>query len=179
MRKFKIVIVGFGGEVTIGSVDESQKKSLKEAGDQLTEVVVKKIDDWRSIDNQYHNWAPGETYTIQVFDESEQLVFSLNSEDIFKYDTEDFELIEYNELEIDNSLDLLMCVSFQKGVLYESRFEDEEFDIKKLKLKIDSEVGIETNYWGDMIRSVIYNGEELDTIGTSADEKEFNAYINF
>ena len=72
-----------------------------------------------------------------------------------------------------------MCVSFQKGVLFESIIEDEKFDIKKLQIKVDGEVGINTFTWGDMLSTISYDGIELDNTGTYTEEKDFQVYINF
>jgi hypothetical protein len=101
------------------------------------------------------------------------------SENINQFDSDDFTLINYECVEIDNSQDLLMCVSFQKGVLFESIIEDENFDIKKLQIKVDGEVGINTFTWGDMLSTVSYDGIELDNTGTYTEEEDFQVYTNF
>lgn len=179
MKQYKIIITGFGGEITIGTVDATTKELLKKAEKNLTDAVQTELSDWRNYDDLYHTLGPGEEYVIQIMDENEKIVFEIDSEKINQFDSDDFTLINYECVEIDNFQDLLMCVSFQKGVLFESIIEDEKFDIKKLQIKVDGEVGIKSFIWGDMLRRISYDGIEIDNTGTYTEEKDFQVYTNF
>jgi hypothetical protein len=179
MKQYKIIITGFGGEITIGTVDAATKELLKKAEENLPDAVQTELSDWRNYDDLYHTLGPGEEYVIQIMDENEKKVFEIESENINQFDSDDFTLINYECVEIDNTQDLLMCVSFQKGVLFESIIEDEKFDIKKLQIKVDGEVGINTFTWGDMLSTISYDGIELDNTGTYTEEEDFQVYTNF
>lgn len=72
-----------------------------------------------------------------------------------------------------------MCVSFEKGSFFEGDVEDDNFDIKKLKIKIDGEIGLKDYYFGDKICAIYYNGEEVENYGGGTDGKSFEVYKNF
>ena len=97
----------------------------------------------------------------------------------FEFDTEEFQLVDYEYTEIDESKDLLICASFEKGGFFEGDIETEEFDITKLKITIDEEIGIEEYYFGDIVAGVYYDDEEVDNYGGSTNGKSFDVTKNF
>jgi hypothetical protein len=48
-----------------------------------------------------------------------------------------------------------------------------------LRIRIDGEIGIDECYYGDMVRGVYYDDEEVDNYGGSTDGKSFEVYKNF
>jgi hypothetical protein len=88
------------------------------------------------------------------------------------------ELFEYVDKFVSSKDPMVLSVSGEKGVFFESSFECDEFDLSQLKLVIDTEVGISEYFYGDMVSKVLYNGEELDNIGGSTDGKYFEVGSN-
>jgi hypothetical protein len=73
-----------------------------------------------------------------------------------------------------------MCASFEKGGFFEGDIEiEDDFDITKLKINIDEEIGIEEYYFGDIVSSVYYDDEEVDNYGGSTNGKSFDVTKNF
>jgi len=170
MKKYKVTIYGYGAEVTIGSVDEEQKAIINNPDKELWEIVTNDLEDWGSwyeIDDQYHRWGASGTFTILIEDENGEEVYKIDSDNLSEFDTEEFQLVDYEYTEIDESKDLLMCASFEKGGFFEGDIETEEFDITKLKITIDEEIGIEEYYFGDIVAGVYYDDEEVDNYGGS------------
>jgi outer membrane protein OmpA-like peptidoglycan-associated protein len=51
-----------------------------------------------------------------------------------------------------------MCASFEKGSFFEGDIETEDdFDITKLKIRIDGEISIDEYYFGDIVSGVYYD----------------------
>ena len=183
MRKYKVSISGYGCEATIGSVSEELKQILSNPDKELVEIVDEDLDEqggWYEIDDQFHRWGASGRYVIEVTDEEGETVLAIDSENLSEHDTEDFELVDYEYADIDDSKDLLMCVAFEKGSFFEGDiFTEEEFDVKKMKIRIDSEIGIEGYFYGDIVGAVLYDDEEIDNYGGSTDGKSFETYKNF
>jgi len=178
LKIFKISIQGFGAEVTIGTLDNNEIEKISTTDKSLDACVLEDFDDWREKDDQYHNFGACSDYVIEITDENDELVCQLYSENLNEYDDEEFELKKYNSLNIDTKEPLLICISFHKGTVFQGEFEAEEFDIKKLRLEIDDEVGIGTYYWGEMLRNIYYNDEEIYETDRYTDEASFEAYSN-
>ena len=182
MKKYKVSIYGYGAEVTIGSVDEEQKEILNNPDKELWEIAANDLEEtggWCEVDDQYHRWGASETFTILIEDENSEEVYKIDSDNLSEFDTEEFELVDYECIEVDESKDLLMCASFEKGGFFEGDIETEEFDITKLKIKIEGEVGIEEYYFGDIVAGVYYDDEEVDNYGGSTNGKSFDVTKNF
>ena len=182
MKKYKVTIYGYGAEVTIGSVDEEQKAIINNPDKELWQIVTNDLEDWGSwyeIDDQYHRWGAAETFTVHIQDENGDTLYELDSDNLHEFDTEEFELVDYGCIEVDESKDLLICASFEKGSFFEGDIETEEFDITKLKIKIEGEVGIEEYYFGDIVAGVYYDDEEVDNYGGSTNGKSFDVTKNF
>ena len=144
MRKYKVSISGYGCEATIGSVSEELKQILSNPDKELVEIVDEDLDEqggWYEIDDQFHRWGASGRYVIEVTDEEGETVLAIDSENLSEHDTEDFELVDYEYADIDDSKDLLMCVAFEKGSFFEGDiFTEEEFDVKKMKIRIVSKI---------------------------------------
>ena len=182
MKKYKISIEGYGAEVTIGSVNEEQKMIINNSDKELWETASEDLEEtgWYAIDDQYHKFGASSDWTISIEDENGEKIYEIKSDNIDEYDTDDFELVEYNTIEVDEDKDLLMCVSQEKGTFFEGDILTEDsFDITKLKIKIDEEIEIDECYFGEIISGVYYNDEEIDNYGGSTDCKSFIAAKNF
>ena len=177
---YKIEISGYGAEVTIGTLEKYQCELIKNNDSELIDIVNENFD-WRDMDNLYHNFGACSDYLITVKDEHEKVLYEIYSENLSEFDNESnkFELVERNLFEAINKDPAIMCISFQKGIIYETEVIAQEFNIEKLKITIDEEVGINSYLWGDIIRAVKYNEEELCSTGQYTDEKSFEAYVNF
>jgi hypothetical protein len=183
MRTYKISICGYGSEVTIGSVTEETKKILSNPDKELVEAVDEDLDEiggWHEIDDQFHKWGASGGYTIEITDEEGETVLTIDSENLHDHDTEDFELVEYEYVPVDETKDLLMCISFEKGSFFQGDITTEdEFDITKMRIKIYDEIGISQYFYGDIVGEVYYDGEEVDNYGGDTNGKSFEAYKNF
>jgi len=183
MKKYKVSIYGYGAEVTIGSVDEEQKAIINNPDKELWQIVTNDLEDyggWYEVDDQYHRWGAGGTFTVLIQDENGDTLYEIDSENLHEFDTDDFQLVNYECIEVDESNDLLMCASFEKGSFFEGDIELEgDFDITKLKINIDEEIGIEEYYFGDIISGVYYDDEEVDNYGGSTNGKSFDVTKNF
>jgi len=180
--KYTVSIFGYGSEVTIGSVNEEQKAILSNPDKELVDCVLEDLEEWGGwyeIDNQYHRWGAAGTFTVLVQDSEGNTIYEIDSEYLSKYDTEEFELVDYECVEVDESQDLLMCVAYEKGSFFEGDIETDDFNISKLRIRIDGEIGIDECYYGDMVRGVYYDDEEVDNYGGSTDGKSFEVYKNF
>lgn len=180
--KYTISIYGYGAEVTIGSVNEELKQVLSNAEKELVDIILDDLEDfggWYSIDDQYHRWCAAGDFTILVVDEEGNEVLKIDSENMHKYDSDTFELVEYECVEVDESKDLLMCVGYEKGSFFEGDVEADRFEIGKLKIKIDGEVGIDEFYFGDIVGGIYYDGDEVENYGGGTDGKSFEVYKNF
>ena len=182
MKKYKITIQGWGAEVTIGSVNEEQKIILNNQNKELWEIAAYDLEEWGGwyeIDDQFHRWGASESFVIVIEDESGEVIQEIDSEELYQFDTDEFQLLDINYVEVDETKDLLMCASHEKGMFFEGEFEDLKFDITKLKIKIDGEIGIGQHFFGDMISSIYYDGQRIDNSGGSTESKSFDVKKNF
>lgn len=182
MKNYTVSIEGYGHEITIGSVTEEQKVILNNEEKELVDIVNEDLDDYgghHEIDNQYHRWGAVDRYTITIEDEDGNVVFKANEEGLFEHDTDDFELVEFIYPEINQELDLLVCVAQEKGSFFMGDFEAEEFDLTKLKITIDSDIEACDYTFSDTVSGVFYDGEEVDNYGGDTRGKDFEVYKNF
>ena len=183
MKKYKVSIYGYGAEVTIGSVNEEQKEILNNPDKELWEIAANDLEEWGGwyeVDDQFHRWGAAGTFTVLIQDENGDTLYELDSDNLHEFDTDEFELVDYECIEVDESLDLLMCASFEKGGFFEGDIlTEEDFDITKLRIRIDGEVGIDEYYFGDIVSGVYYDDEEVDNYGGSTDGKSFDVTKNF
>ncbi len=179
MKKFNISIWGYGAEVTIGTLTNDQIDIIKSeiTEDYTLEDIIwdeKLGNSFYELDDVYHNWGVGDKFNVSVSDESGQEVYQFDDELLFS----ESEIFSYNDKWVNSTEPMIVCVSGEKGVFFESTIEDDQFDISKLKIEVDTEVGIDGYFYGDMISGVFYSGEELDNIGGSTDGKFFEVGTN-
>lgn len=176
MKKYKIIVQGYGGEVTIGSVDEDLKECLNDTEQDLSDLVQDLENGWYEIDDQYHAYGAANDFKIIVEDEQGETLYEMTYDELSDYDLE----VDYVCPEIDQEQDIVMCVSYEKGTFFEGDLEiEEDFDITKLKVEIHCEVGTDQFEVGDMLNRIYYNDEEIENWGGSTDGKSFEAYKNF
>lgn len=183
MKKYTVSIQGYGSEITIGSVNTEQKTLLLNEDKDLVEIVQEDLDEWGAhyeIDDQYHRWGATDHYTITIEDEGGNTVFEVDEENIYDHDTDDFELTEFVYPEINEDLDLLITVAAEKGSFFLGNIETEaDFDISKLKIKIDSDIEVGEYFFGSIVSGIFYDGEEVDNYGGDTNGKSFEVYKNF
>jgi hypothetical protein len=180
MNKYFITISGYGAEVTIGNLSDQQLDIIREKNIEnkpLSEIIWDEDleKSWYEFDNLYHNYGVGDVFTISIEDSDRKEIYSFN-EDILYSDTG---ILEYVDKFIDTEEPVVMSISGEKGVFFETNFEiDEFFDLNKFKIFVDEEVGINSFCYGTMISKITYDGEELDNWGGSTNGKYFDVYTN-
>ena len=183
MKTFRIVIDGTGGELTIGNVSAEEKEILSNPDKELIELVNEDLEEvcgWSEIDDQLHCFGVTEPFEITIYDENGDVVYELDDDSKSKYDTDDFELFEYECPEIDENADVLVCFSTEKGRFFDGVIEvEDEFDITKLKIKIYTDIEVSEFYYGDIMEGVYYNDEEIGNDGGDTVGKSFDVYKNF
>lgn len=173
---YKLKINGFGSEVTIGNLSNEQITKIKDLRTSLTEGVLQ-VFDWQEMGDVYHNYGACSDYIITITDVNGKDIYEIYSEDLQKSNDVDFQ-IQNNFIKNDSNKNQLICISFQKGLIYETEIQTTEFDLKKLKLVVDNEIGIGNYFWGSMLRAIYYDDQEYENIGKYTDEKSFEAYVN-
>ena len=181
--KYEIRISGYGSELTIGSVTEEEKEILSNPDKELIDIVNEDLEEvsfWAEIDDQFHCFGVTEPFTINITDENGNELYNITDETKFDYDTDEFELVEGVCPTIDDTKDLLICYSGEKGEFFLGHVElDGEFDLTKLKIVIsDIEVG-DSFYFGEIMSNVLYDGEEIDNCGGDTTGKSFDVFKNF
>lgn len=178
MKKYTVSLSGYGAEITIGKVDEREKKILEESEDLYETIFNDELDfGWSEIDDIYHNFSTSDNCTLTIIDENGNEIFESTLDDILEDEILEVDFID-KYFETDEPC--LVCCSHEKGNFFEGKIECEEFDIKKLKLIIHEDVGVHGFYlYGSMIGSITYDGEELDNYGGDTVGKAFDVEINF
>lgn len=183
MKKYKVSIYGYGAEVTVGSVNEEQKDILNNPDKEMWEIAANDLEDWGGwyeVDDQYHKWGACSSFTILIEDENGDKLYEVDSDNLSEFDTDDFELVDYECVDIDESQDILMCVSYEKGSFFEGDiYIEEDFDITKFRIRIDGEIGIDEYYFGDIVAGVYYDDEEIENYGGSTRGTSFDVTKNF
>lgn len=181
MNKYRITISGYGSELTIGTINKSEKSIIEEgidSGSELYEIIEHDLigRDWYDFDDIFHCYSASGNFKMTI-SENENEILELSADDLYdKFSN----LIHHKVTEIDNSKDIILCVSHEKGHFYEGNFYSEKFDISKLRIDMEEEIGVDDCYhYGDMIRTISYDGEEIEDMGGSTDIKSFEIYKNF
>ena len=127
--KYKIILSGKGSESYIHQLNDSQFESLKELDienadpdiDEVSEILDK--NDIFETDNTFLGpYNDPENYIIEVFDESENLIWS---------SSDDFVYCEF-DCKFDNDRTLIV-EDYSKGQYFLYTLECDEFDPEKLK----------------------------------------------
>ena len=187
--EYTIRIFGYGSEVAFGHIDQETKDKIAEAveeGTELNEVATDSDllgNDWYDLNDVYSNFQANDEFSLEVTDENGEIVFEAKAFDLQDNEEEtiDYEYFENylsdNKIEVNEDL-LFMNVSGEKGTFFESVIEDEEFDLSKLKIILMGEIGTNDFFIDDMVSKVLYDGNELENLGRSTDNKSFDSYIN-
>jgi hypothetical protein len=184
MNNYTISINGYGAELVIGTVNTSEKNIinnvLRNNKDIYLEDVMKDRQligkDWFEFNDIYHNCSSSDDFTLTVY-ENDHIIHEIESSDFF---TEYSDNIEINYLDIDESKDIVLSVSHQKGNFFEANIElENDFNLSNLRIEIDDEIEFSEYQYGSMVRKVTYNGIELENNGGSTLEKSFESYKNF
>lgn len=182
MERYTIEINGYGSELTIGKLTQEQKIKILSTNDELFEIIHNDEffgKHWSEIDDIYHNFNLGDSFTITIKDSKNNEVYSLQSYDILHNDESPIP-VEYEDKYFTSDEPCLVCCSQEKGLFFSSYIETENFDISKLKLIIHEDSGLHGSYiYGDMIGSIIYDDEVLDNYGGDTVGKSFDVKVNF
>lgn len=180
--KYKITINGYGSEITIGSVNSEIKEMLSNKEKELNDIIwedLEEVQSWSETDDQFHCFGATNPFTLTVEDENDEVVFEVNDDDIYDYNSDDLEFVELISPDIDDSQDLLVCWTGEKGCMFYYELELEgEFDHKKLKI-VKSDIDFGDFYFGEIVSEILYDGEILYNEGGDTNNKSFEAYINF
>jgi hypothetical protein len=180
--KYTIELYGYGSEITIGKPNEKEINLLINSDESISYTVNNDFLErsWYDIDDILHVYGSSfESATLTIKDENDNVVCEFDSDSGFYHKDSDEELVEYREVDIDESEPLLMSVSHEKGLFFSGEFETENFDVEKLKICVISDIGIENFYYGDIIESIKYDDEVIENYDTSTSGKSFDAYVNF
>lgn len=176
MKKYKITIWGYGGELTIGSVDADLKEAIKKNKKKFSTWVSEKLEDWYEYDDQLHQFGAMDTYEVTIEDDKGKNIHQFSEKD-FRYGST---MVERNYAQIDQTKDLICCLSEEKGTFFEGDLElEEDFDLSKFKIKVLSNIHVGRYNMGSIITDVLYDGVSLDNYGGETDCKVFSAYKSF
>jgi hypothetical protein len=181
--KYSIRIFGYGAEVAFGYIDPETKDRLRKAlsdGQELYEAVQDSDllgTDWYEVSDVYRNFHANDEFNIEITDEAGEKIFEARAFDLM--DNEE-ETIEYEYFNTDNleEENLLMSATGEKGTFFVGEFEDDSFDLSKLKITIMGEIGTNDFYIDDMVSKIEYNGVELECLDMTTDNKSFDTYIS-
>lgn len=169
--KYKITLGGRGADIWVHRLTDEQHKLLQEGEvekDRMEHDDIAKVLDRDYIDDSediftgvYDNTGD---IVIQVFNESDEMVFDSLADDDWYFDDETRMDYENYDSVFEGDDHTLFVESYSKGTFFEFELEtEEEFDPTKLSPVI-TEVGERF----EMITGLCYKGEEL--------EKEFSDY---
>jgi hypothetical protein len=182
MAKFKIQIEGYGGEMTIGTLKDDEIEIINNSDEEISDIIWGRetIDrHWSDIDDVYHNFNAGDSFTLRVFDEQDNELFSFDSEEILDNDESPVE-VEYEDKYFVIDEPSIVCFSHEKGLFFLGDINVDEFDISKLKLVVHEDCGLHKAYeYGKMISEVLYDGEKVDNYGGDTTGKSFDVEKNF
>lgn len=164
--KYKIVLGGRGADIYIHKINKEQHKLLKEGQVEVNQMEYEEIakvlnsEEVDITDDIYTGlyWgSSAEDFQIEVFDETDKIVFdSLSTE---KWYFDENILMEYENYDsvFDEDIPLLIVESYSKGTFFNFELETEDFDPKKL-----SPVITEINERFELITGLCYEGVELN-----------------
>jgi len=188
--KYTIEIFSRGMDVGIGSITKEQYEywsdRVEDLGDALTQnydyeenetPVECQFDEYyNEYSNVLYAWGPDMDYhEIKITDENGTEVYKGTAYDLIHEHDEDYESMyegeEYFMSVQKNGYYVRWCEG-GKGCYFESEFETDQFDPKKLKF-----FNSETDY-GDILSSVYYDGEGLENFAGDYDMKSFEVTLH-
>lgn len=164
MENIKIEIIGYGVEVAIGEITNTQSNHILSHQLGCTQIVPIIENDTNLV---YKDWK--EISSVGIFYGS---VCGINSQIKVKINNVLSEFNNFSEkvesVINDESKKYLMSINHLNGVIYTHEFNVDNFDINKLKLLIKDLNGF---YWGEMIY-----GLEYDEVPLSLTKGESTSY---
>jgi hypothetical protein len=158
MSKFTISLHGRGAEINVHNITEEQKEKLEHLD--LGSCLSEDISDILEIEDEFSLVGSDEVYIgaypehsmITVFDESEEIIFSdevenLTLNELISESTSYEEIYQKNKLYVNDHI---------KGTFFYTIVEDTSFDINNLELRFTNIEGME------IITSIKYKNSELD-----------------
>jgi hypothetical protein len=176
MKNYKIYLWGYGGEITIGEVNDELRAEIKAAKGNLTKRITESIStDWNEIDDQLHSFGC-HNWELTVDDEEGKEIFRCESR---SYTKNPIKIKKFNS-QIDQTKNLVACFSEEKGTFFIADLKlEEDFDPDKLELQQRTGIYIKNAHFPNLIFSINYDGEELNNWGGDTSGKAFTAYKNF
>jgi len=181
--KYSIRIFGYGTEVAFGYIDQETKDRLTKAvfdGRALNEAVQDPDvlgSDWYEVSDVYRNFNANDEFNIEITDGSGKKIFEARAFDLMDNEEETIEYEYFEQDDLDEEF-LLMSATGEKGTFFTGEFEDDSFDLSKLKITIMGEIGTNDFYIDDMVSKIEYNGVELECLDMTTDNKSFDSYIS-
>lgn len=170
--KYKITLGGHGADIWVHRLTDEQHGILKEGEverdrmeyDDIAKVLNKEaVDESDDIFTGVYDDSNNKP-VIQVFNESDEMIFDSLADDDWYFDEETRMDFENYDSVFEGDDHTLFVESFSKGTFFEFELEtDEEFDPNKI-----SPVILEVGERFELITGLAYNGVEL--------EKEFSDY---
>jgi|688.fasta_scaffold87001_4 hypothetical protein len=185
--KYKIILSGLGLELVMGKISNTAYKYFKENNIEIEDYInesniIKKIpkkfqpfpaEAWFECDNLVHLYnvrLDKNKNGLIIIEQDQKIIkkFKLNAEALEKEGIIVHMIDEIYICEQPSNSYIFMGISNEKGVFFESEFEDKKFEAKKLKIEIKDVEGI------TIISSVFYNNKklessELSTVGNSTE----------
>ena len=185
MKKIKILVNGYPSEITIGEITREQADFLlanpQDCGHEVLLSEDGEATDWYELDDVDHIFGGTvEDSYLTVYEDNEQVLEENFSDmDLFVKDEEDPTEYEnpvectYNYLELDPDKCYIISNTSEKGNFIEMDVEDENFDIKKLKVNITS---LDDYGFNNYISSIEYDGDGYN-IGGDTIGKDFQQFL--
>jgi hypothetical protein len=158
MPKFTISLHGRGAEINVHNITDKQKEKLEHLD--LDNCILEDVSDVLEMEDEFSLVGSDEVYigaypehsVITVFDESEEVIFSdeienLTFNELISESTSVTEIYQKNKLYVNDYI---------KGNFFSIIAEDDSFDIHKLELNFTDIEGSE------LITSIKYKDSELD-----------------
>ena len=194
MKSYKIEFNGKGSEIVVGVLTEEQVKIIDDTIEekdfdspveffQDSELLEKHgIPEWSQNDMYYHKYGPHYfDSTIKVTNENGEVILESDVEDIEF--NEEIEAVEFDEKYYTvmgyDYKPIIASTLEDNGLSFNTTIEiedDEEFDINKLRLFVDT-VQVEFDEYTDIISRIEYNGQKLDSDGEDTQNESFNITI--
>jgi hypothetical protein len=173
--KYKISISGRGADMYIHKLNEEQQNVLSEAS---VDNVIKSKMEYEDInevlghpadesDDVYAGVYYNGEWVILVHDENGKLVFESDEDWHFNP-----EIDPHHESLFEEEVGYLIVESYSKGTFFEYELETDEFDPNKLE-----PVVVELNERFELLKGVLYDGQEMDFEWGDYDSRGYYYYL--
>jgi len=164
MENIKIEIIGYGTEVSIGEITNTQSNHILSHQLGCNQIVPIIEND---INLVYKDW--NEISSVGIFYGS---AYGINNQIKVKINNVLSEFNNFSEkvdsVISDENKKYLMSINHLNGVIYTHEFNVENFDINKLKLLVKDLNGF---YWGEIIYGLEY--DEVPLLLTKGDNSSY------